>query len=173
MKQRQLIDTGQAGGAEFSACRRWRWTLTRVWDPAKPTISFVGLNPSVADENKLDRTTAKCVKWAERDGFGKYVMLNLYGLVSTLPSGLKKAFDPVGPDNDEWIQKTFAESAAVVFCWGATWNKFTGPRIEVVTELARAAGLKPLCPGLTKAGFPLHPCRLANATRLIPFEISK
>lgn len=173
MKQLQLIDTGRASAAEFSPCRRWRWTLTRVWDPTKPVIAFVGLNPSIADETQLDNTTKKCVKWAKRDGFGKFVMLNLYGIVSTDPAGLKAVEDPVGRDNDFWIRATFRQAKAVVFCWGATLNQFTADRIAAVEAMAREAGLVPLCPGHTKAGFPLHPCRLANATKLIPFEISK
>lgn len=169
MRQLKLIDPDEEPDATFSPCRRWRFTLTRTWNPNLPTIAFVGLNPSVADEEKLDNTTKKCVRWAKRDGFGKFVMLNLYGIVSTNPAGLKTVEDPVGRDNDFWIRATFRQAKAVVFCWGATLNQFTSDRIAAVEEMALEAGLAPLCPGHTKAGFPLHPCRIANATNLIPY----
>lgn len=165
-----LFDRGVEASALFSECRTWRYTLTRTWDRKNPLIAFVGLNPSTADETKLDNTTTKCVKWARRDGFGSYVMLNLFGLVSTLPGALKAAADPVGPDNDLWIKQTFSDASAVVFCWGTTLHNLTGPRIEVVKQLADEAGLNPLCPGHTKAGFPKHPCRLANATKLVLYK---
>jgi hypothetical protein len=32
----------------------YRYSLTRVWDPALPVITFVLLNPSTADEAQLD-----------------------------------------------------------------------------------------------------------------------
>lgn len=167
---RDLFGYEVLAGAEFSPCRTWRYTLTRTWDQDRPVIAYVGLNPSYANEKRLDRTTQKCVKWAERDGYGKYVMLNLFGFVSTLPEGLLTAPDRVGPENDEWIAKTFAEASTVVFCWGATLSKLTADRIEIVRKLADEAGLNPLCPGHTKEGFPLHPCRLENATRMILYN---
>jgi hypothetical protein len=33
-----------------------RYSLTRVWDPALPTITFVLLNPSTADAVQLEPT---------------------------------------------------------------------------------------------------------------------
>lgn len=160
---------GRGAGAEFSLCGKYRYKLWRCWDWERPTIAFIGLNPSTADGSKLDNTTTKCVKWAKRDGFGQYIMLNLFGLVSTNPAGLKTATDPNGPDNNAWITKTLAEVKAVVFCWGATSHKLTKPRIELIEMLARDAYQRPLCPGLTKGGFPKHPCYLANDTRLIEY----
>lgn len=156
--------------AVFSPCRTWRYVLTRTWDTSLPSIAFLGVNPSIADEHKLDNTTKKCRKWSARDGYGTYVMLNLFGLVSTNPKGLRSHNDPNGPENDDWIRKTLSEVKAVVFAWGATANNLTGPRIEFVEQVARELGHKPLCLGVTKGGFPLHPCRLANATKLVPYR---
>lgn len=43
--------------AQFSACRRWRYTLRIVWSEGR-LIQFIGLNPSTADEFKDDPTVA-------------------------------------------------------------------------------------------------------------------
>lgn len=36
--------------ALLSDDRRYRYVLSRTWDEAKPTVLFIGLNPSTADE---------------------------------------------------------------------------------------------------------------------------
>ena len=36
--------------AILSADRKYRYVLTRIWDETKPTVVFIGLNPSTADE---------------------------------------------------------------------------------------------------------------------------
>ena len=160
---------GRAAGATFSLDGKYRYRLWRMWDWESPTIAFIGLNPSTADANKLDNTTTKCVHWAKRDGFGQYVMLNLFGLVSTDPKGLKTVDDPTGTENDDWIRTTLSEAKAVVFCWGCTAQKLTEPRIKRVEEMTRDAGLKPLCVAVTKGGFPKHPLYAKNNTILMPY----
>ncbi len=155
--------------ALFSPCGTWRYTLSRRFAPG-PTIAFVGLNPSSATQYKLDNTTKKCLRWARREGYGQYVMLNLFGLVSTDPDGLLTAEDPNGPGNDAALMETFATATAIVFCWGVTLHKFTAPRIKAVEQMAEDAGVEPLCPGYTKAGFPRHPLYVKNNTQLIPYK---
>ena len=43
----------------------YRYTLTRVWDLALPTVTFVLLNPSSADAVRLDPTLRRCVTFAK------------------------------------------------------------------------------------------------------------
>lgn len=45
----------------------YRYTLTRVWDAALPTITFVLLNPSTADAEQLDPTLRRCVSFVTRE----------------------------------------------------------------------------------------------------------
>ena len=49
-----------------------RCTLTRVWDPALPIITFVLLNPSTADSVKLDPTLRRCVGFGKREGYATW-----------------------------------------------------------------------------------------------------
>ena len=47
--------------AILSADRKYRYVLTRIWDEAKSTVVFIGLNPSTADEETDDPTIRKCI----------------------------------------------------------------------------------------------------------------
>lgn len=48
-------------GAQFSDCRMYRYALWRVWAQGDGCITFIGLNPSTADENKDDPTIRRCI----------------------------------------------------------------------------------------------------------------
>ena len=105
-------------GATFSPCRRWRYLLWRRWDAAKPAANFLMLNPSTADEHKLDPTCSRARDYAERWGFGTLIVTNVFGWRATDPDDMKAAKDPVGPGNDAAIVKAARESAIVVCAWG-------------------------------------------------------
>jgi hypothetical protein len=76
--------------ALFSDDRRYRYWLLRQWDPQKPAVAFIGLNPSTADEKINDPTIRRCIGFAERWGYGGLLMLNLYAYRSTIPSKMWK-----------------------------------------------------------------------------------
>ena len=83
-------------GATFSPCRRWRYLLWRRWDAAKPVANFLMLNPSTADEVKLDPTCARARDYAERWGYGALIVTNIFAFRNTDPDQMKAAKDPVG-----------------------------------------------------------------------------
>src|SRR5882762_8944257 len=105
-------------GALFSACRRWRYLLWRRWDAARPAANFLMLNPSTADEFKLDPSCTRARVYAERWGFGALVVTNLFGWRATDPAGMKAVRDPVGRGNDAAILLAARECALVVCAWG-------------------------------------------------------
>ena len=105
-------------GAQFSACRRWRYLLWRRWDPAKPVANFLMLNPSTADEWKLDQSCTRARVYAERWGYGALIVTNLFGWRATDPDEMKAAKDPVGRGNDRAILAAAREAALVVCAWG-------------------------------------------------------
>ena len=51
--------------ALLSEDRKYRYLLSRAWDEAKPTVLFIGLNPSTADEETDDPTIRKCINYAK------------------------------------------------------------------------------------------------------------
>src|SRR6185369_13620600 len=105
-------------GATFSSCRRWRYLLWRRWDEKKPVANFLMLNPSTADEVKLDPTCSRARDYAERWGYGALIVTNVFGWRATDPDDMKAAKDPVGPGNDDAIVNAAKESALVVCAWG-------------------------------------------------------
>src|SRR6185436_1711534 len=105
-------------GATFSPCRRWRYLLWRRWDASKPVANFLMLNPSTANEVKLDPTCARARDFAERWGYGALTVTNVFGFRSTNPLLMKKVPDPVGPGNDAAILRAAKEADLVVCAWG-------------------------------------------------------
>jgi hypothetical protein len=83
-------------GAKFSRCRRWRYLLWRKWADG-PVANFLMLNPSTADEVKLDPSCTRARLYAEHWGFGALIVTNLFGWRATDPDEMKAARDPVGP----------------------------------------------------------------------------
>ena len=155
-------------GATFSPCRTWRYELSSCWDPAGPIVGYIGCNPSKADETQWDLTARKFEGFAKQFGFGRWYAANLFGLVSTDPSGLSTFDgDPVGPDNDEWLRRIAQRSEKVVLCWGATGGVYE----ERVQHVLGMLDHMPLwCFGKTRSGHPRHPSRIAYSTPLVPYS---
>jgi hypothetical protein len=105
-------------GATFSPCRRWRYLLWRRWDESKPVANFLMLNPSTADEMKLDPTCSRARDYAERWGYGALIVTNVFGWRATDPAEMKAVKDPVGRGNDAAIVRAARDSALVVCAWG-------------------------------------------------------
>jgi len=125
----------------------YRYTLTRVWDPALPTVTFVLLNPSTADAVQLDPTLRRCIGFAKREGYGGMVILNLYAFRTKDPKVMMAAADPVGPDNDRVLAGV---TGTVVAGWGM--NADPARVAQAVALLPRLHAL-----GVTKDGQPRHP----------------
>ena len=152
-------------GAKFSACRRWRYLLWRQWDPARPVANFLMLNPSTADEVKLDPSCTRARLYAQRWGYGALVVTNLFGWRATDPDDMKAARDPVGRGNDRAIVQAAREAAIIVCAWG-NHGAHLG-RSKRVLELLGGVKLHAL--RMNGAGEPAHPLYLPGTLR--PQEI--
>jgi hypothetical protein len=104
-------------GAQFSDDHVYRYALWRRWGHG-PQVCFIMLNPSIADATANDPTITRCIGFAQSQGFDQLIVGNLFALISTDPKQLKKAVDPVGPDNDRWLKKMVDESDLVIAAWG-------------------------------------------------------
>jgi hypothetical protein len=82
-------------------------------------LVFCMLNPSTADASEDDPTIRRGVDFANRFGYGRLVVVNLFALCATDPRQLNMIRDPVGPDNDATILR-LCEGRTVVCEWGAT-----------------------------------------------------
>ena len=145
-------------GAVFSSCRRWRYLLWRRWDPRRPVANFLMLNPSTADEFKLDPSCTRARLYAERWGYGALIVTNIFGWRATDPDEMKAARDPVGRGNDRAILRAASESAIVVCAWG-NHGAHLG-RSDVVRTLLIKAGIAPHVLRMNGSGEPAHPLYL-------------
>jgi hypothetical protein len=126
------VFTPSQAAAVFSPCGGYRWWLQRTWQPERPTLVFVGLNPSCADGQRDDPTLRRLVAYGRRWGFGRLEVINLFGAVATTPAALKRLADPVGTDNEAWIRRCLIDLAP--------WRSVAIP----VQELAGADPVGPL-----------------------------
>jgi hypothetical protein len=150
-------------GATFSPCRRWRTLLWRRWDDAKPVANFLMLNPSTADEVKLDPTCSRARNYAERWGYGALIVTNIFAFRNTNPNQLKAAKDPVGPGNDEAIVRAARESAIVLCAWG-NHGAFL-ERSSRVTALLKKNQISLHALRVNGNGEPAHPLYLPGKLR--------
>ena len=154
-----------ATGARFSRCRRWRYLLWRRWGDG-PIANFLMLNPSTADEFKLDPSCTRARNYAERWGYGALIVTNIFGWRSTDPAALRAVKDPVGRGNDRAILKAATESKIVVCAWGNHGEHMD--RAENVKEMLCRQGVKLHSLKTNSNGYPAHPLYLPQ--RLTPAE---
>lgn len=164
--ERQLFSSDYAG-AVFDSKRIYRYVLWRLWNRKSAPLITIMLNPSTADEEVLDPTVKKCIKWAQAWGYGGIYVLNAFALRSTDPELLvefaQKGRDPIGPENDFHIIETLAEhsDARVIVGWGKHAALLN--RQQRMVELL--AGRALYCLGVNKDGSPEHPLYVALATQ--------
>lgn len=139
-------------GAVLSADREYRYRLWRTWNEEKPTLAFIMLNPSTADESEDDPTIRRCLGYAEDWGYGTLIVGNLFALRATDPSELRDHPDPVGPENDRHLREICDEADKVIVAWG-TDGSLNDRESEVVDLLD--VDLYAL--NETKHGHPNHP----------------
>lgn len=152
------------------AAPNYRYVLQRRWDPSAKVVLVVGLNPSTADASSHDPTTRMVMRQSRRDGYGGFVLVNLFAARATNPRELTLMPDPVGPGNDGWIQKAARSAEAVWVAWGSVGSDIPGfaQRVNAVTTLLGERSL--LCQGTTKHGHPRHP--LYNREPLQPWSLT-
>src|SRR5262245_44648837 len=94
--------------AVISNCGRYRHVLTRQVGPGTRTATFILLNPSTADARVNDPTIRRVIGFTRQWGYDRLTVLNLFAVRATDPADLKRADDPVGPENKAWFEKVLA-----------------------------------------------------------------
>jgi len=151
--------------AEFSKDNKYRYWLKRQWDGNKPSINFICLNPSVADEVKDDKMVTKCIRQAEKLGFGSIEMTNLFSFVDTKRTTFYDIDNPVGKLNDIYVLKSAKRCDKIIIAWGNEGVHMN--RAEIVLKMLRKLDKKLYCLAITSTGQPWHPGRLGYVKKLI------
>lgn len=149
--------------AVISPCSKYRYALYRKWDDSLPSVMFIGLNPSTADAVDDDPTINKCIKYAQSWGYGSLVMANLFAYRSSNPNHLKTEVDPVGPDNDAWLEKLAAQTNLIIAAWGNHGNYLNRDQVVLAVFKNKLCLLK-----RNMSGQPAHPLYLKSD--LVPFS---
>ena len=149
--------------ATFSNCRKYRYSLSRIWDKKKKLVLFIGLNPSTANEEVDDPTIRRCVNYVQNWGYGGLIMVNLFAYRVMLPSGLKKVKYPIGEDNDKYIMTLSKKADITIAAWGNNGNLYGRDKqvFDLIPNL--------MCLKLNKSGQPAHPLYLKKNIKLTKF----
>lgn len=185
------VDAGPwtSQGAVFSDCFQYRYRLWREWDPRKPVVAFLMLNPSVANAQKLDPTVRRCVGFARDWGYGRLEVINSFAWVDGDPRNLllsradarpedafehpdgtriySYAHDPVGPENDRTVQAVCELVDRVVVAWSG-WVESLG-RLPRMLELVEPYREKLVVLAYQKDGTPRHPLYMRKDVDVLPF----
>ncbi len=146
-------------GADFSKCRKYRYTLWRIWNLNKPKVMFIGLNPSTADEINNDPTVTRCINYSKLWGYGGMYMMNIFAFRTTYPSELKKSTNPIGIDNDYWIKKVSKSVDKCIGAWGNDGD-FLDRSKEIIKLIPQLYCLK-----INNSGEPSHPLYLKSTLK--------
>jgi len=145
--------------AVYSDCERYRYLLTRVWEPAGRKALFIMLNPSTATEVQNDPTVERCERRARTLGFGGFRVTNIFAWRDTDPKKMRAAAEPIGAENDAMIAQSCDWGDQIITAWGAHGEHLQ--RGVAMEALLRDMELPVFHLGLTKAGHPKHPLYIA------------
>lgn len=151
--------------ASFSRCGQYRYQLSRHWDETRPTVCFVGLNPSTADAKKDDPTIRRCIGFAQSWGFGSLRIVNLFAYRTPYPNALKVAENPIGERNRFYLRKAMQETDLQVAIWGND-GQFLGQ-----AERARKLFCELHAIRVNKSGEPAHPLYLPKHLHPVRWEL--
>ena len=152
----------------------------------KKGLLAIGLNPSTANEQRLDPTSRNIKTIAQNNGFDGWWITNLYPHRTPKPSKLPKTANlNLAKENLDFIKKTISNPSNYIACILCCW----GNNIEYRDYLKRYADQllddlnhlhKPTkCIGFTLKGNPYHPAPMGvnrflggiNNIKLQPYQI--
>lgn len=150
-------------GAILSDCRKYRFELWRFWDDCKPTILWIMLNPSTADEIENDPTIKKIIRFSQKWGYGSIYVWNLFPYRAKDPGELKTASMPmeIMIKNIDHLKNLDARIKMKILAYGNPPIR----HVNVMSIISNCHYLK-----LTKKGNPYHPLYLKEDLIPIPYR---
>lgn len=176
-----------ASGAMISGDGLYRYLLWREWRGVAPkenwrwlgakdgaghelgepkSCLFVMLNPSTADGEQDDPTIRRCVAFAKRFKYDRLEVVNLFAYRATNPQDVLRMTgdgDPIGPRNQEIIERASADAGLIICAWGAHGSHIG----QDETVRGWMGDRKVHALGCTKEGHPRHPLYLKSDADLM------
>lgn len=155
--------------AEISEDEKYRYKLSRIWDPTMNKILFIMINPSTASATSDDMTIKKMVKMIKPWKYGGFYVGNLYPYRSSDPSVLKNLQIPeeIQITNMKSIEEMASECSLIVYAWG---TKGPDKRQREPEWLRAIMNRDVYCIGTSVKGVPKHPNQRGEYVALISNE---
>jgi len=148
---------------------RYRYTLTRQWSDRAPMV-WCMLNPSTADASKDDPTIRRCIGFAVREGWGGIHVVNLMAFRTKDPAECVLVSDPIGWENDGYLEKAAELTGKVVCAWGTKApEKYVRRAVALLAGDCGRASL--WCLGTTRNGSPRHPLYVRSCEPLREWKV--
>lgn len=90
-------------------------------------------------------------------------MVNVFAIRSTDPREIFHVDDPVGPENQAFVEEAIINAGIIIAAWGAAGPKHKWP-YQKIFDAVKAADAQIYCLGTTKDGIPRHPLYLSGDT---------
>lgn len=115
----------------FSEDHKHRFLLNKIWDSEKKSAAIIMINPSFADELKIDTTVMKVRNFLVDHNFGSMSIVNLFSFISSNPDALAGNTDSVRPETDKYINETVQAANTIIIAWGSDKSKYVKRKKEV------------------------------------------
>ena len=125
----------------ISRCQKYRYRLSEVWDPSKPLVMWILMNPSVACLKYRDPTLRKTGNFSRAWGYGGQIIANVHAYRATDKSRLLEVDDPVGPENNEAIRAMAQEVDRIILAFGKPPRQLRRHGQDVIDLLSDHPGL--------------------------------
>lgn len=164
--------------AHISLCEKYRYDLSRIWDQEHNGLlyAYIGVNPSTANASIDDATVRKWIGFTQRNDGRGFIVGNVFAYRSTDVKQLANENDPVGVQNNWYLNQIMEQADIIVPCWGSI-NKvpkelqYRFDEVHRLIDTHKCKGKPVLCFGTTKNGSPKHPLMLGYNTPLIEYDI--
>lgn len=147
----------------FSPCRKYRYSLTREWNDSLPTVMFIGLNPSTANETTDDNTIKRVIDIAKYNSYGGVIMCNLFPKITPYPYELTTENIYI---NNNILSFDSLYCHDIVFAWGA----FKVPELSMQAGRMIRVFPNAMALHINKDGSPKHPLYCKKDSKFIPFK---
>ena len=154
--------------AEFSDCRKYRFSLKRIYGTGKGTLNFILLNPSTATEEFNDPTVGRCEIRTLSGGYNQMIITNIFAFRATDPQVMAASDDPIGGRNNQAIIDCAREADSVICAWGE-YGKLHD-RGAQVKSLLRQHDISMTALKVNKSGYPAHPLYLSYGLQPFVWE---
>ena len=128
----------------------------------------IGLNPSTANEDKLDPTSRNIQTIASNNGCDGWWLVNLYPKRTSKPKNLpKKINKDLAKQNVDFIKQLLSNDSysisKVICCWGnhIEDHQYLQDQAQKIINLVKESGHQSLCIGITESGNPFHPAPMS------------